>query len=401
VLELRWPHDHVHLSTSYTHEWRSASSTCIMSASAYEHDSDWETDSDTTIHTASDTTIPTSSSRGGRGDDFSGLLEDTILTLLQDQRANKVAVAEHREDFGISQDWRKKRLCWWKRHRDSLPKEYDESTPPDGRTISICIATFASEQKSKDSPIYVETIDNGLRALTSETKVRHPGWSLQPADQDMINNRIAHLVQTEQVRTHRFEKALPSLQLQSAALIARRVLVRAVEESWSFDALANQILILSMMVCTAARAGDLGWAAEDDPYAALQIGEIELYLGPGEAILANVVLRIETNRYKGNRGGGGESRRHILSSFERQENAVISPVGRMIDMLIRRGLLKGTVEEILVRTQAHPLRRLEIGTPEDAHKPVVLHLIEDATYHDSGLRAASSNIIWDTMNDLG
>jgi hypothetical protein len=67
-----------------------------------------------------------------------------------------------------------------------------------------------------------------------------------------------------------------------------------------------------------ARAGNLGWVAEDDPDAALQIGEIELHFGPRDAILANIVLQIEINRYKGNRGGGGESRRHTLSTFERQ-----------------------------------------------------------------------------------
>jgi hypothetical protein len=57
-----------------------------MSAPTYErdsgHESDWETDSDaategvTTNQTASDAPSPTS--RGGRGDDFSGLLEEIM-----------------------------------------------------------------------------------------------------------------------------------------------------------------------------------------------------------------------------------------------------------------------------------------------------------------------------------
>jgi hypothetical protein len=68
---------------------------------------------------------------------------------------------------------------------------------------------------------------------------------------------------------------------------------------------------------------------------------------------------------------------------------------------MRRGLLKGTIEEILARAQAHLLRELVIGTPEDVHKPVLLHLTKDATYYDSGLRAPSSKNIRDTMNDLG
>jgi hypothetical protein len=72
-------------------------------------------------------------------------------------------------------------------------------------------------------------------------------------------------------------------------------------------------------------------------------------------------------------------------------------------MLMRRRLLKGTVEAIFVRTQAHSLRRLEIGTPgsEDALKPVLLHSPEDASYNDPELRAASSKNIQEVVNDLG
>jgi hypothetical protein len=246
-----------------------------------------------------------------------------------------------------------------------LPKD-DKSTLPDGRTISLCITTFASEQRSKGSPVYVETTDEGVRALTSEAKVYYPGWKLQPQEQRIIGAHIARLVQTNQLRTHRFEEAQPSLQLQTASLIARRTFVRALEESWSFDAYRTHVLMLSLLVCTASRAGDPGWVVEDGPDAALQIREIELHLEPGDTVLANVALQIEINWYKGNRGGQSESRKHTLSTFERQENAILDPARRMIDMLLRHGLLTGTFEEIIARAEAHPSRWIEIGTPENA-----------------------------------
>jgi hypothetical protein len=63
-----------------------------------------------------------------------------------------------------------------------------------------------------------------------------------------------------------------------------------------FDTVVSQLLILSILVATAARAG----VAEDGPTAALQVREIEPCLAPGEAVLANVVLRIEISGYKGN-----------------------------------------------------------------------------------------------------
>jgi hypothetical protein len=47
----------------------------------------------------------------------------------------------------------------------------------------------------------------------------------------------------------------------------------------------------------------------------------------------------------------------------------------MIDMFMRRGLFKGTVKDVLARAEDYPLRRIEIGTPKDAQKLVLLYLI--------------------------
>jgi hypothetical protein len=150
--------------------------------------------------------------------------------------------------------------------------------------------------------VYAKTIDTGVRALVSEAKVRFPGWELQPREHQIIDAHIAGLIKTNELRTHRFAKALPSLQLQSAIIIARRALARAAEEPRPFDAVANQILILSLLVSTALRAGGLGWLPEDGgPDTALQLREIELSLNDGGVSLADVTLWININRYKGNR----------------------------------------------------------------------------------------------------
>jgi hypothetical protein len=180
----------------------------------------------------------------------------------------------------------------------------DETSPLDDHSISLCITTWASKPRGKaqsDGLVYITTIYNGLQALISEARIRHPGWSLQLRDQEIIDNHIDGLVQAKKLRTYRFEKALPSLQLQNAIVIARRTLARAVEESRSSDVVANQILILSLLVSAAARAGDLGWLTKDGPDVALQMREIELHLGYGDATLANIVLQVDINCYKGNR----------------------------------------------------------------------------------------------------
>jgi hypothetical protein len=57
----------------------------------------------------------------------------------------------------------------------------------------------------------------------------------------------------------------------------------------SFDSILNQLLALSPLVGTGAWAGDIGSADDDIRDKALQIGEVELYLTPGDAVLHNVV----------------------------------------------------------------------------------------------------------------
>lgn len=74
---------------------------------------------------------------------------------------------------------------------------------------------------------------------------------------------------------------------------------------WQFDAFLNTLLILSLLVSTGARAGDLGvphgsYKPEKDD-SGLQIREIELFLDSGALTLSNVVLFIKITCYKGNK----------------------------------------------------------------------------------------------------
>jgi hypothetical protein len=106
-----------------------------MSAPAYErdsgHESDRETDSDaategvTTNQTASD--APTPTSRGGRGDDFSGLLE---------------------ENYAWSRHWKRQAICWAQRRVECMELLEDlrvqdkhdfkskPNSPPTGESIT-------------------------------------------------------------------------------------------------------------------------------------------------------------------------------------------------------------------------------------------------------------------------
>jgi len=46
-----------------------------------------------------------------------------------------------------------------------------------------------------------------------------------------------------------------------------------------------------------------------------------------------------------------------------------------------RGVLSGTVEEILARAANHPQRRIIIGTREDANKPVICLVRKSQSYN--------------------
>jgi hypothetical protein len=43
-------------------------------------------------------------------------------------------------------------------------------------------------------------------------------------------------------------------------------------------------------------------------------------------------------------------------------------------VLVWRGLLIGTIEEILAKAEAHPDRQIVIGTPKTADEPVMVRL---------------------------
>jgi len=92
--------------------------------------------------------------------------------------------------------------------------------------------------------------------------------------------------------------------------------------------------------------------------------------------------------------------RHEITPFEHQENAVLDPIVLAIAVFSRRGLLIGTVDEILAKAAMRPDRRIVIGTPADVNKPVLLHFTKSASYNDE-LEAASSSNIRYAVNEVG
>ena len=70
---------------------------------------------------------------------------------------------------------------------------------------------------------------------------------------------------------------------------------------WGFDGFHNTTLIMSFLIATGARCGDLGIPHNTNQLdQALQLCEIDLRLNPGELSLENVVLTINLTCYKGN-----------------------------------------------------------------------------------------------------
>jgi hypothetical protein len=73
----------------------------------------------------------------------------------------------------------------------------------------------------------------------------------------------------------------------------------------------------------------------------------------------------------------------------------------IIDSFRRRGLLRELCKELFVKAAAHLERRIEIGTLENVYKPVILDLIENASYNDPDLYTTSSRNIAETITYLG
>jgi hypothetical protein len=153
---------------------------------------------------------------------------------------------------------------------------------PDAYTITLCLDTSALKIQGNSGPLYVETLQIGAVAMYDEAKIRYPEWDLQEGDNITITNCINQHLAIGVIRDHRFTEDPPTLRLQSAIIVAYRNVVRALEDSLPWDPILNQILILSVLVSTAARAGDIGWISEDDPNRALQLREISLRLLPSE-----------------------------------------------------------------------------------------------------------------------
>lgn len=133
---------------------------------------------------------------------------------------------------------------------------------------------------ARDTAIYLDTIHAAAIALIDEARFRIPGWKLAPQDIQVVENCINRLIQEGKVRDHRFDKPLPSLGLQSAVLISHKYILQAIRSPpKSMDTIVNQLHILSLLVGTGARAGDLGFVGKDVE-AALKLREIELFLAP-------------------------------------------------------------------------------------------------------------------------
>lgn len=66
----------------------------------------------------------------------------------------------------------------------------------------------------------------------------------------------------------------------------------------------------------------------------------------------------------------------------------------------RRGLLSGTVEQILTKATTYPNRQILIGTLADADEPVLLHLTRSASYNKSFKAASTANIRY-AVNTIG
>jgi len=93
--------------------------------------------------------------------------------------------------------------------------------------------------------------------------------------------------------------------------------------------------------------------------------------------------------------------RHSISTFERRESVILDPIVLAISVFVRLSLLVRIVEQILHKAEAYPNRNIVIGTLEDIHKPVVLHLTKSASFNDPGLKAVSTTNLRHAVNEIG
>jgi len=114
---------------------------------------------------------------------------------------------------------------------------------------------------------------------------------------------------------NRRAKNLMKTCLNDCLIVVRKCIAALCEQfvarARTLDALVNRLLIMYMIVSTAARSGDLGipthtWIDEDfHPMSwdspGLQIHEIDLHLKTGSPSLESVVLDIKPTCFKGNR----------------------------------------------------------------------------------------------------
>lgn len=88
-----------------------------------------------------------------------------------------------------------------------------------------------------------------------------------------------------------------------------------------------------------------------------------------------------------------------ITTFKHSEIAILDSFVLLIASFRRRGLLSGTLSDILATTSAHPQRRIVPNISDEA-TPVLLHLTSDATYNNSDLKAASSDNIFHAMDSV-
>jgi hypothetical protein len=163
-------------------DWETESGT----ESESDHESDWEIDSEpasdvedrhleassTADRIANDAKEPTSRTTGG---EFSYMLNESNRRMLQDQRANNAAVLEHREDFGISKDWRTTIIRWTQRHVDCMEllqrihgkHDYDSQpdSAPTGESITYLVRVMVKYKSDKGKKCSKSSLCNGISAL--------------------------------------------------------------------------------------------------------------------------------------------------------------------------------------------------------------------------------------------
>jgi hypothetical protein len=103
--------------------------------------------------------------------------------------------------------------------------------------------------------------------------MKRPSWGLTTSDLRLIRSCLGKLTRDKAISTNRDRKKRPYITLRDTSIIVRRCTVSVLtcpDISFTHDWFSSSLLIMSLLLCTGARGGDLTVPGAADSNLALE-----------------------------------------------------------------------------------------------------------------------------------